>query len=76
MADIAKCNDIHCPSRKNCYRFTAPASDVWQSYGSFNREQDADNCDMFWNNGKCRYCNQINDNHKMSCPIMKIQVNL
>ncbi len=52
MADIAKCNDVHCPSKEYCYRFTAPASEVWQSYGIFNREDDADNCDMFWANGK------------------------
>jgi hypothetical protein len=76
MADIAKCNDSLCPSKKYCYRFTAPASEVWQSYGMFNRESDADNCDMFYPNGKCRYCDLENDNHKMSCPIMKIQVNL
>jgi len=58
MADIAKCNDVHCPSKEYCYRFTAPASEVWQSYGIFNREDDADNCDMFWANGnesnKCK----------------------
>jgi hypothetical protein len=52
MADIAKCNDVHCPSKEYCYRFTAPASEVWQSYGVFSREEDADNCDMFWANGK------------------------
>jgi hypothetical protein len=52
MADIAKCNDVHCPSKEYCYRFTAPASEVWQSYGIFNREDDADNCDMFWPNDK------------------------
>lgn len=52
MANIRKCNDIHCPSKEYCYRFTAPASEYWQSYGIFNRESDADNCDMFWPNGK------------------------
>ena len=52
MADIAKCNDALCPSKEYCYRFTAPASEYWQSYGMFNREGDADNCEMFWNNGK------------------------
>lgn len=24
MSDIAKCGDIHCPSKEYCYRFTAP----------------------------------------------------
>jgi len=104
MSDISKCNDTQCPSNKYCYRFTAPANEFWQSYGSFNREEDADNCDMFWANGlnsikcknvhsegntcssndcrypkcveQCKYCHQLNGNHKMSCPTMKIQVNL
>ncbi len=76
MSDIAKCNDSLCPSSKFCYRYTAPASQVWQSYGVFNREQDADNCEMFWPNGKCRYCGLENGIHKMGCETRKIQVNL
>jgi len=75
MADIAKCNDSLCPSKDYCHRFTAPAG-MYQSYGEFNREEDAYNCDMFWPNGKCKYCGLENGVHKMSCPIMKIQVNL
>ena len=50
MSDIAKCKDNKCPSRLMCYRFTAPASEYRQSYGIFNREEDANNCDMFWKN--------------------------
>ena len=76
MSDITKCEDHQCPSKKICYRYTAPASKYLQSYGQFNREEDAYNCDMFWSNGACKYCNQLNGNHKMSCPTMKIQVNL
>lgn len=48
MSDIAKCQDENCPSKLMCYRYTAPASEFKQSYGIFNREEDADNCDMFW----------------------------
>ena len=55
--DISKCNDSLCPSSKYCHRFTAPAG-MYQSWGFFNREDDADNCDMFWSNGidsnKCK----------------------
>lgn len=51
MADISKCNDFLCPSSKYCHRFTALAG-IYQTWGSFNREDDADNCDMFWPNGK------------------------
>ena len=76
MADIAKCNDTLCPSKEYCYRFTAPASEYWQSYGVFNREPNKDICDMFWSNDKCTYCNQDNGVHKISCPTKKIQINL
>jgi hypothetical protein len=76
MADITKCLDNLCPSKEYCYRFTAHTSPMYQSWGIFNREQDAYNCEMFWHNGKCKYCNQENDMHKMSCQIMKIEVNL
>jgi hypothetical protein len=75
MADIAKCNDNLCPSKDYCHRFTAPA-EMYQTYGSFNREDDAENCDMFWSNGKCKYCGLKNDIHKISCPTRKIQINL
>ena len=49
MADISKCNDVHCPSKEKCYRYTVP-SGMWQSYTNFERELDADNCNYFWNN--------------------------
>jgi hypothetical protein len=52
MADISKCKDSLCPSKDYCYRFTAKSSTFCQTYGIFNREDDADNCDMFWANGK------------------------
>lgn len=76
MADISKCADSLCPSKELCYRYTAPTSEHWQSYGLFNREEDADNCDMYWYNGACKYCHQLNGIHKMSCATLKIQVNL
>ena len=76
MSDIAKCNDSLCPSKEYCYRFTAPASLIWQTYGVFNREEDAYNCDMFWPNGKCQFCGLENGVHKMSCQTKKIQINL
>lgn len=51
MADISKCNDFFCPSKDYCYRFTVPAG-FYQSYAEFNRDEDADNCNDFWPNGK------------------------
>lgn len=57
MADISKCKDFLCPSKDYCHRYTAPVG-FYQTYGIFNREEDADNCDMFWSNGidsnKCK----------------------
>jgi len=76
MADIAKCEDSLCPSKKYCYRFTAPANEFRQSYGQFNRELDAYNCDMFWANGICKYCNLQNGAHKMGCERNKINITL
>jgi hypothetical protein len=75
MADIEKCLDSLCPSKDYCHRYTAPVG-LYQSYGGFSREDDADNCDMFWPNGKCKYCHLENEQHKMSCPTRKIQINL
>ena len=75
MSDIAKCLDSLCPSKNYCHRFTAPVG-LYQTYGGFSREDDADNCDMFWPNGKCRYCGLENGVHKMGCETRKIQINL
>jgi hypothetical protein len=75
MSDIAKCLDNLCPSKNYCHRFTAPDG-IFQTYGGFSREEDADNCDMFWPNGKCRYCGLENGVHKMGCETRKIQINL
>jgi len=52
MADISKCKDEACPSKLKCYRFTAPSNDYWQSYGSFQRKENEDNCNCFWNTEK------------------------
>jgi hypothetical protein len=72
MSDIAKCRDAHCPSKLICERYTATDSVVWQSYVNFNREDDAYNCEMFVHNGTCKYCGLDNDNHKLSCPVIKV----
>jgi len=46
MADITKCTDGRCPSRKTCYRAQAESSER-QSYADFGREPDADKCDDY-----------------------------
>ena len=74
MSDITKCEDTLCPSKECCYRFTATA-EIYQSYGKFNREEDAYNCDMYWDNGKCcKFCHQKNAIHKISCPTQKATI--
>ena len=86
MSDITKCRDFLCPSKEKCWRYTAPVDKQWQSYGKFHREEDADNCDMFWDNKKCKYsrhdldskkcqyCGLENGNHKLSCPTIKVTI--
>jgi hypothetical protein len=44
MADITKCANEHCPSKEQCYRYTAPDG-VWQSFSFFKPDET----------GKCKY---------------------
>lgn len=74
MADISKCMDSLCPSKEKCYRFTAPVG-KWQSYASFDREEDADSCSYFWAS-YCPLCHQKNGVHKMGCETRKQNYNL
>ena len=52
MSDISKCLNDDCPLKDKCWRFTAPANSLWQSYGSFQYEiiENKIKCDGFWNN--------------------------
>ena len=76
MPDISMCDNTQCPSKEYCYRFTAIPSKFMQSYASFTLEDDEMSCSYFYHNGKCRYCNLENNNHKMGCETRKIQINL
>jgi hypothetical protein len=60
MSDITKCQDDKCPSKEICYRYTAPAVER-QDYGIFNREEDANNCDMFWGEKQENIFNQLKE---------------
>ena len=49
MSDVTKCNPINCPLKENCYRFTAPSNDMWQSYfteSPYNKETKE--CEYLW----------------------------
>ena len=64
MSDITKCQDNKCPARLMCYRFTAPKSEMWQSYfveipGKI--EDDKFTCDMYWGEKAESIWNQLKD---------------
>ena len=45
MADISKCSGDNCPLKETCYRFTAIADEIWQTYGVFEYD---DGCSYYW----------------------------
>lgn len=54
MADITKCfgeeNEIICPYREKCYRFTAKGDELYQSY-FVGLPLKNDKCDHYWGDG-------------------------
>jgi hypothetical protein len=74
MPDIAMCRDTLCKSKETCYRFKAIPNEYRQSYLNTNREEDAINCNMYWE--YCGKCHQLNGVHKLSCSIQKIEIRL
>lgn len=47
MSDITKCSGEQCPFKEDCYRFTAKADEMYQSW--FIKPPIINNrCDMFW----------------------------
>jgi hypothetical protein len=51
MADITCCEGTNCPLKEKCYRFTAPKSELYQSYlmkEPFREEKGKTVCDLFW----------------------------
>jgi hypothetical protein len=52
MADITMCHGNDCPLKTKCYRYTAYASEYWQSIFTEVPYKDGD-CQHYWdNNGK------------------------
>lgn len=51
MPDISMCENITCPLKSTCYRFTAVPND-YQTYGSFepivDKETSKVYCDYYW----------------------------
>lgn len=47
MADITMCTGENCPMKESCYRFTAVASEYWQSYFAIPPIKDGE-CEQYW----------------------------
>jgi histone deacetylase complex regulatory component SIN3 len=56
MPDISMCRNKECTLKENCYRFTAKAEELWQTYSEFTQYKDG-KCDYFWDNysKKCKH---------------------
>ena len=60
MPDITMCNGQRCPVREKCYRFTAKADELWQSY--FVESPIKDNkCDHYWGENAQSIFEQLGD---------------
>ncbi len=40
MPDISMCSNDDCPVNKDCYRYTAPPNEYWQSYSDFKYQDN------------------------------------
>lgn len=49
MADITMCNGEKCDKKEQCYRYTAPPSEYWQSMFSCS-PMIKGSCEYFWKN--------------------------
>lgn len=53
MADLSKCNGRNCRVKKECYRFTAPVNEFWQSWieppnkDFYNGDDKIEICELF-----------------------------
>lgn len=64
MSDITKCPGTDCPVKDKCYRFTADASEAWQSYFveiPGKTEDDKFTCDMYWGPSGESIWNELKD---------------
>lgn len=55
MPDISMCINEECPLKQLCYRYTAPADEIYQAYGDFKygiNKNGIPECDHFWDNKK------------------------
>ena len=57
MADVSKCSGTNCPLKETCYRFTAPNSELWQSWMTSVPIKDG-KCEMYIDNKLWKKINQ------------------
>jgi hypothetical protein len=50
MPDISKCSGEGCPMKETCYRFTAIADKLWQSYFMNAPIKEDNTCEYYWPN--------------------------
>lgn len=48
MPDVSLCQNVQCPLRFMCYRFTAKPDPYWQAYSDFKPINGV--CEYFWTN--------------------------
>ena len=47
--DGTKCEGKDCPLKENCYRFTAPSNNMWQSYFvEYPYNKETKECEYLW----------------------------
>jgi hypothetical protein len=64
MADVTMCSGTDCPIKESCYRFTAPKSEIMQSWffkTPFKVEEGQFTCDMYWGEKSQSILNQLKD---------------
>lgn len=60
MSDITKCKGTDCPVKEQCYRYTAKANELWQSYFVEPPIKDG-KCEMFWGENQEQIFKQLED---------------
>jgi len=60
MSDITKCKGTNCQVKEHCYRYTAKANKLWQSYFVEPPIKDG-KCEMFWGENQEQIFKQLQD---------------
>ena len=61
MSDISKCYGKDCTLRNTCWRFLAPANDLWQCYADFTYDVELQECEYYWEVKDKKYLKRLID---------------